>query len=266
MANSTLALLVALYGLIIGSFINALVWRINTGRSIAKGRSMCPECKHTLAAKDLVPVVSWVVLAGKCRYCSKGISWQYPAVELLTSVLFGLSYFALLPIGLWGWILFVGWLIVLGGLIVLAVYDLRWMILPDAVVLPMVLFWGAILAIGGLSQNIVWGLILYHLIAAFAVGGGFLILATLAKGKLMGGGDVKLGFLMGLLLGLRASGVALFIAFNSAAIIGLALIALKLKTRKDHIPFGPFLVLGTVVAFLYGPQIIAWYLALNGVR
>lgn len=133
-----IALVVGLYGLLGGSFLNALIWRVHEGRSIVKGRSMCPHCHHQLAAADLVPVASWLMLRGKCRYCSKPISLQYPAVELLTGFLFGLSYYGLHPVGLAGWVNFVVWLYFLGSLIFLAVYDLKWLILPNKILLPAV--------------------------------------------------------------------------------------------------------------------------------
>lgn len=247
------------YGIIIGSFLNALVWRIYIGKSIAKGRSACPDCGHELAVKDLVPVVSWLWLRGKCRYCRKAISMQYPLVELLTGGLFAISYYSLGPVGLLGWAHFLVWLFILSGLIVLAVYDLRWMILPDKVMLPVILGAGALLLLN-LVREFEWSTLTTSLLGALILGGCFYAIAGFSKGRWLGGGDIKLAFFMGLLLGVQKGILAMFLAFNLAAIIGVGLIGLKLKSRKDVIPFGPFLVLGAVVSFLLGNEIIAWYL------
>lgn len=267
-------------GLTIGSFVNAVVWRLHeqsshsakNGKrktddgsrlSITRGRSMCPDCKHSLSVLDLIPVLSWLTLAGKCRYCHKPISVQYPLVELMAALLFGLSYIALRPDSLIGWVELGFWLYFLTALIILALYDLYWYILPDVVLLPAI--------VAGLVRVVVEVLMRHAIgsgvelvLAALAVGGGFYALAAVSKGRWMGGGDIKLVFLMGLLLGWSKLGVALMIAFNGGALIGVLLIAFKLKHRRDHIPFGPFLVGGTVIAALYGQGIINWYLRLMG--
>jgi prepilin signal peptidase PulO-like enzyme (type II secretory pathway) len=254
----------AIAGLIIGSAINAIVWRLYVGKSWVCGHSMCPDCEHRLAAKDLVPVASWLVLKGHCRYCKAKIHWQYPTVELLTAGLFGLSAAALAPDSTKSYVLFVIWLWLLVQLIILAVYDLRWMLLPDKVVLPAigVAMFQLLLLVSWGEPYHVW---LGPLVAAAAAGGAFWILATVANGRLMGGGDVKLVFLMGLILGLQRTGLALFIGFDTAALVGVILIFLRRRKRTDYLPFGPFLIAGTVVAFLYGTSIIHWYLNLNGI-
>lgn len=264
--NLVLAAIVGIYGVVIGSFLNALVWRVYTDRSIAKGRSMCPDCKHELAIIDLVPALSWLLLHGKCRYCHKAISWQYPLVELSGGLLFGWSYLVLRPAGVISWVSFIVWLVVLAGLLFLTIYDLRWQLLPDKVLLPVTAVYGLFLFASGLFGWQNWSLILRHGLAGLAIGLSFYLLASIADGKLMGGGDVKLVFLMGLLLGFRALAVALFIAFNTAAVIGLLLMTIKRKKGREHIPFGPFLALGTIIAYLYGPSIINWYLLANGLK
>jgi prepilin signal peptidase PulO-like enzyme (type II secretory pathway) len=255
-------LVITLLGLIIGSAINAIVWRLYVGKSWVRGHSMCPDCEHPLVAKDLVPVFSWLFLGGRCRYCRKPIHWQYPAVELLTAALFGLSAVVLTPDSAKAYLLFAIWLLILIHLVVLAVYDLRWMILPDKVTYPAI-----VIALVQLSLLAAWGgsyhIWLGPLIAAVMAGGAFWILASVADGKLMGGGDVKLVFLMGLLLGLQRTGLALFIGFDAAALIGIILILLRRRKRTDYIPFGPFLIAGTYVAYLWGTSIISWYLHLN---
>jgi leader peptidase (prepilin peptidase) / N-methyltransferase len=260
--NSLFLILAVAYGLIIGSFLNALVWRVYVGKSIAKGRSMCPHCKHELMVMDLLPVLSWLMLGGKCRYCKKPISLQYPLVELATGVLFALSYLLVGPVGLIGWLEFIIWLYVLSSLVFLAVYDLKWMLLPNVVLIPAIgiqLGWVVVRWLLGAPTGSLTG----PLFAAVAAGLGFLVLALLANGRLMGLGDVKLVLLMGLVLGVKNMIVALLIGFNAAAFIGVILMILGRKKRTDYLPFGPFLVLGTIVAYVYGAPIVNWYLQVN---
>lgn len=224
---------------------------------------MCPDCRHELAARDLVPVFSWLVLKGKCRYCRKNIHWQYPAVELLTAILFGLSAAALAPVLFIQYATFLIWLILLTMMIILAVYDTRWMILPDRIMKPAI-----VIAVLQLVALAIFGeplrVYIGPIIAAIGAGFGFYILATIAGGRMMGGGDVKLAFLMGLILGISKTILALLLAFNVAAIVGVILIALRLHKRNQPMPFGPYLILGTFIAYLYGSEIIHWYLNLNG--
>jgi prepilin signal peptidase PulO-like enzyme (type II secretory pathway) len=253
----------AVYGLIVGSAINAIVWRIYAEKKWSKGRSACPDCNHALAAKDLVPVFSWLALRGKCRYCRKQIHWQYPAVEVLTAVLFALSAIALAPVTMVDYATFVLWLVLLSMMIILAVYDLRWMLLPDRIIKPAIvvtIVLLSVLALSGAPMQVYWG----PIVAAVIAGTVFYILASLADGRLMGGGDVKLVFLMGLILGVSRTTLALLIAFNVAALVGVVLIATKIRKRSQPIPFGPFLIAGTFIAYCYGTEIIAWYLRLNG--
>ncbi len=275
-----MVILFGVLGFCVGSFINALVWRLHeqgagapAGRkkkrdkklSIINGRSMCPDCKHELAWYDLVPVASWVLLGGRCRYCRKPISIQYPAVEILTAGLFILSYLQLAPQGMVGWLSFAVWLFALASLIALSIYDLRWMLLPDVILVPLMVVatvWLVVLLALGAPHQVLVG----PLVAAFAVGGSFYLLAAVSKGRWMGGGDIKLVFAMGLLLGLQRMAVAMFFGFVSAAIVGIVLLSLRLRKRSELIPFGPFLVAGTIVAMLYGPTVIEAYLRASGLN
>jgi leader peptidase (prepilin peptidase)/N-methyltransferase len=276
-----IAIIVGLFGLMAGSFVNALVWRLHeqgageeepvksaySGEtlSITRGRSICPHCGHQLGAKDLVPLFSWLWLRGKCRYCRGPISRQYPVVELLTALLFAGSAVILAPQSNIAWVGFIGWLVILTGLMALTVYDLRWMLLPDRIIYPLIFIMLAVLLFEmalGMPQSIA----ARHVLAALVLGGAFFTLASLAGGRLFGGGDVKLGFLMGLILGLRGVTVATLLAFWSAAIVGVVLMIVRHKTRKSYLPFGPFLVLGTIIALWHGKDIIDWYLRLNGLQ
>jgi prepilin signal peptidase PulO-like enzyme (type II secretory pathway) len=266
-----------LLGLIFGSFVNALVWRLHeqdalVGKkgeavakrrqalSIAKGRSMCPHCSHELAAKDLVPVLSWLSLRGKCRYCHVPISGQYPLVELLTGALFVLSY-AAWPLELHGVGLFrfVLWLVLMVGFMALMVYDVRWMLLPDRIVLSLTLLAALQTTVVALSQAN-WAELYLPLFSATIIFGLFWGLFQVSKGGWIGGGDVKLAIVLGLLAGtpLRA-----FLVIFFASLIGtLASVPLFVRGKqglKMHIPFGPYLLLATIVVVLYGTPIVNWY-------
>ncbi len=249
-------------GLMIGSAINAFVWRLYVGRSWVRGRSECPDCGHTLHAKDLVPVFSWLALGGKCRYCRKPIK-DHPIVELVTSVLFGLSAYVLAPATPVEWVSFAFWIVMLVMLIILATYDARWMILPDKVMIPLIGVAALSVAAGALMTRSV-PMLVGPVATAVLAGGGFWALVAATKGRAMGGGDVKLAFGMGLILGAQATAVAMLLAFNVAAVVGVVMIILHRKRRRDQIPFGPYLVGGTIVAYLYGRELVDWYLRFNG--
>lgn len=268
-------ILLVMIGLCLGSFVNALVWRVHeqakvTGKSskrprkqlsITNGRSMCPECKHELAAKDLIPVLSWIGLGGKCRYCRMPISTQYPLVELVTAGLFVASYLWW-PREMHGaeWLAFGVWLLILVGLMALTVYDLRWMLLPNRIMLPV----GVLATLFALASIFMNGNVLSDIIntlLAVAVGGGiFYALYQLSGGKWIGGGDVKLGWVLGLLLATPANSLLMiFIASIAGSVVSLPLLARGRVKRTSVIPFGPFLILGAVVVVLFGANIIDWY-------
>ena len=221
---------------------------------------MCPSCRHSLNVKDLVPVASWISLKGRCRYCQKPVSRQYPAVELLTAVLFVVSY-AWWPAPLAGAeaIRFGCWLLFLAGFVALVVYDLRWMLLPHRIVYPLIglalLQWAAIWALYGLNAGQLAGIGLSTLVG----GGLFYLLFQLSEGKWIGGGDVKLGFLLGLIVADPAqSWLLLFLAATLGSLITLPLLLTGKATRQSRVPFGPFLMAGGLVVMLFGPAIITW--------
>jgi prepilin signal peptidase PulO-like enzyme (type II secretory pathway) len=222
---------------------------------------MCPDCRHILAWYDLVPLFSWLWLGGKCRYCKKPISTQYPIVEALMAILFIWSYLVWNFSASLSYLLFGTWLLLVVALVILAVYDLKWMILPDKVMLA-ILVLAVIKIILASIQSGSWHTLLGYLVAALLGGGFFYALYALGKGKWMGGGDVKLVFCMGLILGLKGLGVALVLGFTSAAVISVLLIVLHKASRKSLIPFGPFLIAATFFAQLYGEQIFRAYLHL----
>jgi len=241
-------IILAILGLIFGSFANAVAWRLKSGESIAAGRSMCPECRHQLAPKDLVPVLSWLSLKGKCRYCKKPISIQYPIVELLTAIIFGLSGWLLPSLGA---VLIGLWLALVVCLVILAVYDARWYELPNKIMHP-----GLILAFiyfilrfelsGGFMQ----------LVAALIAAGMFYALWRFSDGRLMGGADSKLVLLMGLILDPRLLLLAIGLGFMLGGVGAAIALAQKQKGMHDQIPFGPYLIAGLIIAQLCGTQIL----------
>ena len=263
----------AVFGAVAGSFVNALVWRLHelsvkkklsAGRkrelSMMRGRSMCSQCGHQLSWQDLIPVLSWVSLRGKCRYCHKPIA-DSPLVEVGLGVSFAISYL-FWPVALQGSGLvdFAVWLILLVGLAALLVYDLRWMLLPNKIVYPLLWIAGASLAVqvvlySGGARLLMDGL------CGFLVGGGiFYVLFQVSSGKWIGGGDVRLGALLGLILASPAKALLLiFVASSLGTLYVLPpLLTRKLKTNM-RIPFGPFLIIAAVVVKLAGSAILQWY-------
>ena len=246
-------------GLAFGSFINALVWRLREGMSVARGRSMCVHCRHTLSWYDLIPVFSWIALGGKCRYCQRRISFQYPLVELATAAGWVASY-TYWPRELAGgheWVYFGLWLMAMILMVALTVYDIRWMELPDKLVWPFVL--SGVLSIAVLAGQEGGGWVAGHLAGMAMVWTFFAIIYYGSKGRWIGGGDVKFGLGMGAWLGGSLSVVGVLAAFYSASLVILPLLLLRVIKRRQPVPFGPFLILGTIIAMLWGQQLIEWY-------
>ncbi len=251
-----------LFGLLFGSAINAMVWRLKVGRSWAKGRSECPDCGHVLAPKDLVPIASFMVLKGKCRYCHKPIQ-DRPIVELVAAVLFAVSAAVLAPDSLAAGVKLGLWAVILIILLVLAVYDAKWMELPlnlNYAFIILAFIFSATMAVMTHNLQVLIG----AGEAAVLAGGFFWLLVHSSKGRAMGGGDIYLATGMGALLGVQAMAVAMLVAFNVGAVVGLVLILTRKRGRKATIAFGPYLVAGTIVAFLWGRELAAWYLQLTG--
>lgn len=244
-------------GLLAGSFINAWVWRTHQEKKISRGRSICPHCQHQLSALDLIPVISFLLLRGRCRYCKKPISWQYPIVELATGFTFICIAAYFLPLVNFQLFSLIIWLLVTVLMISAAVYDYKWMILPDRFTLPAIGL-GVAYVIGLVAltgQTTIW----WRLIAAVIFAGFFFFLWQLSDGKWMGDGDIRVALIMGLMLSPSQLLVAVFLAFNIAAIVSLTLIATGLRTRKDLIPFGPFLILGMYLGLFWGERLVSWY-------
>lgn len=249
-------------GLIVGSFVNVLIIRTHEERSWVKGRSACPHCDHQLAWHDLIPVVSWLYLRGRCRYCGKPISWQYPAVELSTGLLFGLLWWHFAPVSAAGWVQLIIWLLITVLLLAAAVYDARWQQLPDHFTVPAI---G--LAVVLLLVEYFWlhqPVLQMRLLDTVIFGGAIYLLWLFSGGKWIGDGDIRLCVLLGLLLDGKYLLAAIVIGFTSAALTALGLMATGKKHLQDRMPLGCFLLLGLYVALLFGQPLVSAYGRLFG--
>ncbi len=274
------------FGLVIGSFLNTVIYRLaftpkvgSDGlwkkKSFLKGRSFCPKCYHVLAWYDLIPLLSFLILRGRCRYCGKKISIQYPLVEMATGLIFLLifnfqfSIFNKFSIFNFQFLFSTFYLLIISSfLIIIFVYDLKHYIILDKIIYPAI----AIAFLYNLILNSpvrnAFGvadagrqfIIHNSIFAALGAAAFFFLIWLLSHGKWMGIGDIKLVFFMGLLLGFPEILIALFFAFLIGAIIGIGLILAKRKTLKSEVPFGPFLITGTFIALFWGEGIINWYL------
>jgi leader peptidase (prepilin peptidase) / N-methyltransferase len=236
-------------GLLIGSFLNVVVHRLPRGESLVSPASRCPRCEASIKPYDNVPVLSWLLLRGRCRSCATAIAWRYPLVELLTALLMALVVIANGPDeSVWLGLAFVLLLVPV------TVIDLDFRIIPNKL---MILGTVVALAILALARP---GDIPEHMIAAVAAG-GFLLAAAVAYPGGMGMGDVKLAFVMGLFLG-RDVGLAMLVALLAGSLVGAAIMVRKGadEGRKTAIPFGPFLAIGGLAGLLAGDPAVDWYL------
>ena len=263
---------VFLFGLVVGSFLNCVIYRLalpnfslkNLGG--LKNRSYCPHCKKTLSWQDLIPVLSFLILRGRCRHCRQKISWQYPLVEIATGLLFLLIFnfqFSIFnEFSIFNFLKLIYYWTIACFLIVVFVYDLKHYIIPDQIVYPAILVSGIWYFISGIFDIYTKYEILNTIYSAFGAALFFLLIVLISRGKWMGVGDIKLAFFMGLILGFPNILVAIFSAFFIGAIIGIGLMTAGRKTMKSEIPFGPFLVTGTMSAIFFGESLTDWYLNL----
>lgn len=256
-----IVVIIFILGLLVGSFLNVVIYRIHRGETFIKGFSKCLFCGHRLYAKDLIPLFSYVFLKGKCRYCKQRFSQQYFLVEFSTALAFVLILLKLLPslhlvdlsAVLFLHILY--WFVIVAFLIVIFVYDLKYYLILDKVIVPAIIF--SLVCSFFLGHNVL------HLLLAALLGGGFFLLQfVVSKGKWIGGGDIRLGFLMGIILGWPNILTGLFIAYLSGSIISLSLLYFGKKSWKDQVPFGTFLTFATFITMLYGDILVDFYLSL----
>ena len=236
-----------LLGLSVGSFSNVCIDRLPARVSIVAGSSHCAQCLHPLGAADLVPVLSYLWLRGRCRYCGARIPFRLPVVELLSGGLFGLLYWRYDLSPEFGVALVYGTI-----LLIIFLIDLEQQLILNVVVLP-----SLALALAG---SFFWPDIgpLRALLGG-AIGTGVLSIPYILYREGMGLGDVKLGMLLGLMVGYPYIFLALLLAVISSGLVAIILLALKIKGRKDPIPFAPFLTAGTFATLVWGPNILDWY-------
>ncbi|MDF2503006.1 A24 family peptidase [Clostridium sp.] len=249
--NILIAVYIIILGLLLGSFFNVCIFRIPRGESIAFPPSHCTNCNNKINGYDLIPVISYILLKGKCRYCGEKISLRYPAVEIVTAVLFylvylnyGLTFFTI------KFIVLVSLLMVIG----MIDFDTTDVYFSTTII-------GIVCGIGFIIAGYFMNLgVIEFILGGVAAGGFIAVIILITRG--MGWGDAEICFMCGLFLGLKLSIVMLFLSFIIGGIIGIALIALKIKNRKDYIPFGPFIAISSLLTLFFGQYIVNYYISM----
>jgi leader peptidase (prepilin peptidase)/N-methyltransferase len=255
-----LVVLVGVVGLLIGSFLNVVIYRVPQGQSVVRPRSHCPGCNTQIAWYDDIPVVSWLVLRGRCRTCNEPISVRYPAVELLTAALFALlaiKFGASWELPAFLYLAAVG--------IALAAIDLDTKRLPNVLTLPSYVVGGVLLLLPAVLDDR-WGDYSRAWMGAAALFAFYFVLAFIYPAG-MGFGDVKLAGLLGLYLGWLSWGAVVvggFLGFLLGAVVGGAMMIGRKAGRKTAIPFGPFMIAGALLAVFFGSAISDWYTGISG--
>lgn len=258
---------VFVFGTIIGSFLNVLILRLPQEETL-NGHSHCVHCKHPLNALDLVPLFSFISLAGKCRYCKKPISKRYFLIELVTALLFSLSFLIVAPFDLITALIFLKYCIVSSIMIVVFMIDLENFLILDSVV-----FFSAV-------KLLIINLVIDYVSKArwadsltfngiLAASGLYLFFATIhyiSKGRWMGFGDVKFAIVLGLATVFPNIIITLFLSFLIGTVVGLVLLGLRLKHLSSEVPFGTFLAISCIITMLYGDRILNWYLTIIGLK
>ncbi len=258
MSTTVAAVVAFLFGAVLGSFLSVVAYRLPRGEGFVTGRSKCPECGAQIAAHDNIPIVSWLILRGRCRSCGERISARYPLIELAT----GLAFAAAVVVheeaaeglatgpdaaGLAAGLVFIA------VLATITLTDLEQRLIPNKILIAGAVVGIPLVLIADPDSAVERGI-------AVAAAGGALLLVALAYPRGMGMGDVKLAALMGIYLG-RTVAPGLLIGFLAGAVVGIALIATRgAQARKQAVPFGPFLALGGLIALLVGDEIVDWYL------
>ena len=240
-----------LFGLVIGSFLNVIIHRVPLRQSIVWPASSCPHCGQPIAPRDTIPLVSYLVLRGRCRNCKEPISWRYPAVEALTGALFGAAAYRFgltLELALA--------LVLICVLVALAGTDLEHRLLPNVIVGPAALV-GFALAVAHAPER--WWV---YLVSAVALAGALFALAIARPGG-MGMGDVKMGGMLGAFLGPYAA-LAVFVGALLGALLGGVLMATRRMERRTALPFGVFMAIGGLLVLFFGEQVWGWYLSVFG--
>jgi len=247
-----MTVLAALFGLVIGSFVNVVIVRVPQHQSLWRTRSACPACGALIAWHDNVPLLSFALLRGRCRACGVAISWRYPIVEAATAGLFALAFHRFGPS-----LDFVVAAAFLAALVAITAIDLQLQIIPDAITLPGI--------VTGLLANVATHHVsIVDSLLGIGLGGGLFFVIIVVSGGGMGGGDMKLAAMLGAFLGWKVALIGLFLGVVFGGVFAVVLLASGLRGRKDAVPFGPFLALGGAVALFAGEGLLRWYLSAFG--
>jgi prepilin signal peptidase PulO-like enzyme (type II secretory pathway) len=256
-------------GLLVGSFLNVIIYRLFAKKPIFWGRSHCPLCNHKLGAHELFPIISYILLKGKCKKCKKPISLQYPLVELATGILFVLGVLKLTnySLSITDYLIYfqiISLLIIFSAFIIIFVFDLRYFLILNKLTYPLFFFSFVYLILESLRLEDSFDHFIFSLGAALFAFSFFLFLYLISKGKWMGGGDVKLSLSLGIFLGWPHILVTIFLTFLFGSIIGILLIIFSDKKLKSALPFGAIFVFVALVVFLSGDFLPNLYFRLLG--
>ena len=246
-----LPIFIFLFGAAVGSFSNVCIYRLPKKLSIISPSSQCPSCSKGISPFDNIPIISFLMLRGRCRYCQSPISWRYPIIETITGLIFLSLYlnFRISP-------QFFIYALLCTSLIIIAFIDLEHKIIPDVITFPGII-------IGLIISLTIPHITLINSIKGLLIGGGlFYAIAILSRGG-MGGGDIKLIAMVGSFLGWKNVLLTIFLGSFFGSIAGIALIILKKKNRKDMVPFGPFLSLGAIISIFFGRDLIYLWLTIT---
>lgn len=264
------AIFLGLIGAAMGSFVGALTWRIRHKMDFVKGRSECEHCHHILSAWDLLPIVSWLFLRGRCRYCHKKIGALTLGIEIAMAIVFVVS-FVWWPLGqlytehgvidIWQMALFVLWLVMTVVMMALLVYDYRWRLLPNRLMFPLM----AVAAVFSVLNNIVvqditlLNYILSTILGLLPVAGVYGLIYVCSGGRLIGFGDVKFGVVVGLLFGWQGALLVLVIANILGSLVSLPMLIGGKMKMNSQMAFGPFLIMATLVVFIFQQNFITFF-------
>lgn len=249
-------------GLLVGAIMNAKVMRTRDSMEFTNGRA-CSVCAVPVKKSEMLPIVGYMAMKGRCGKCLSVVPWQYPATELALGILFGLfAARALYHLGVpefvmpgEEWLLFIRDAAMSAALVMVFMFDYRASVIPDRVTIPAMIV--------AIVLNVILGMpVLELLLGGLVVGGFFAIQLILSRGRWVGGGDVRMGMLMGFILGPILGIVGLFLSYVSGAFVGVILLLTKKRSMDSHVPFGTFLALATFAAMFFGDQLVNWYLNL----
>ncbi len=241
-------------GTLIGSFLNVVAYRLPREESLSFPPSHCPNCDNRLKFYDLIPITSYIALKGKCRNCGSRISIKYPIVEMATGLLF---LFTVYRFGLNLEVF--QYLLIIGILIPVFLIDMEHSIIPDGLNIAILVVSVASVLIQIYTGDKLWNDFLYHILGML-IGGGFFLFIAVVTGGAMGGGDIKIMGALGFFFGVKNILLLMFLSFVIGGLLSVILLGLKIKKRKDYIPFGPFICIAALITIFWGQQILQWYL------